>query len=137
MPWGQLADAAASYREAIGIYSELGRATTPPYPIAGLARVALALGNIDEALIHVTDIEARIDAGEDVNGAADLLWTCHQVLMAAKGPRANEILIRAHALLTERADLLDGADRETFLGNVPSHRAIIAARSASNSGAGS
>jgi hypothetical protein len=29
--------------------------------------------------------------------------------------------------LTERAQLLDAADRATFLGNVPSHRAIMTA----------
>lgn len=60
---GQLVDAAVSYREAVAIYREVGRSSPPPEPLAGLARVALALGNIDEALIHADDVEALIDAG--------------------------------------------------------------------------
>jgi len=34
---------------------------------------------------------------------------------------------RSHRLLSERAESLGGAERATFLGNVPSHRAIVAA----------
>ena len=134
---GRLVDAAVSYGEAIAIYREVGRSSPPPEPLAGLARVALARGNIDEALIHAAEVEALIDAGECVHSSAALLWICHQVLVAAREPRANEILIRAHSLLTEGADRLDEADRETFLGSVPSHRAIMTAWVASNAGIGS
>jgi len=49
------------------------------------------------------------------------------VLAAAKSSRADDVLTRAHSVLTERAGLLDGADRATFLGNVPAHRAIMTA----------
>jgi hypothetical protein len=87
----------------------------------------------DEGLAHVAQVEARIDAGECMNEAAVLLWTCHTVLLAAGAPRANAVLIRAHSLLTEQAKLLDEADRTTFLGNVPSHRAIMTACAAAAS----
>jgi len=89
--------------------------------------------NIEKALAHVADVEAGIDAGDDLNGAAELLWACYMVLDTARSPRAHEVLIRAHSVLTERAKLLDEADRTTFLGNVPSHRAIMTAWAALSS----
>jgi hypothetical protein len=49
------------------------------------------------------------------------------VLVAADSPRANDVLRRAHSLLTERAKLVDVDDRATFLGNVASHHAIMTA----------
>jgi tetratricopeptide (TPR) repeat protein len=124
---GRLSDAADSYHHALGMYRERGRAKVPLEPFAGLARVAVALGDIEEGLTHVTRIEAEIDAGDDLNGAPGLLWACYSVLAAARAPRANEVLVRSHALLAERAQLLDEADRATFLGKVPSHRAIMTA----------
>ena len=124
---GQLVDAADSYQRALAIYGEPSGVRVPLELFAGLARVAAALGNLAEALAYVARIEAGIDTGDDLNGAPALLWTCHGVLVAAGSPRANDVLRRAHSLLTERAKLVDAADRATFLGNVPSHRAIMAA----------
>lgn len=129
----RLPDAADSYHHALRIYRELGRAKVPLEPFAGLARVAAALGHIEEGLAHAVRVEAEIDAGDDLNGVPGLLWACHTVLAAARSPRANEVLMRAHSLLTERAELLDEADRAPFLGNVPSHRAIMTAWASSSS----
>ena len=42
-------------------------------------------------------------------------------------PRAAEFLERAHALLSERAALLDDAERASFLADVPTNRAVAAA----------
>jgi hypothetical protein len=53
--------------------------------------------------------------------------TCHEVLAAAAQPRAAEFLEHAHRLLSERAEPLGAAERATFLGNVPTNRAIVAA----------
>jgi hypothetical protein len=122
-----LTDAADSYQLALGMYRKLGHVKVPLEPLVGLARVAAALGHIEEGLAHVARVEAEIDAGNDLNGAPALLWVCHAVLASARSPRANEVLTRAHSILTERAQLLDAADRATFLGNVPSHRAIMTA----------
>jgi tetratricopeptide (TPR) repeat protein len=122
---GQLGEAADSYHHALRIYGELGRTRGLLYPFAGLARVTAGLGNLEEALAHVARVEAAITDGDEPNGAPGLLWICHTVLVAARSPRAKEVLLRAHSLLTERATLLDEADRESFLGNVPSHRAIM------------
>ena len=127
---GQADEAAAGYRESVSIYHEIGRPTMPPEPIAGLARLALARESIVEATHLIADIVAHFDAGGTVDGTEDPLWiylTCHQVLAAAASPRAAEFLARAHELLMRRAEPLEPAERATFLGNVPSHRAILAA----------
>jgi class 3 adenylate cyclase/tetratricopeptide (TPR) repeat protein len=127
---GRLDEAANGYRESLAIYHDIGRPTMPPEPLAGLARLALARGAVVEAMHIGADIVAHFDAGGSVEGTEDPLWiylSCHQVLSAAGSPRAAEFLERAHEMLMQRAQPLAEAERETFLGNVPSHRAIVAA----------
>jgi tetratricopeptide (TPR) repeat protein len=132
---GQLTDAAESYRHALRLCRQLGRTAQQLYAFAGLALATAGLGDIEEALAYVARIEAAVGAGDEPNGAPGLLWACHRVLVTAKSSRAKDVLTRAHSRLTERATLLDEADRGTFLGNVPWHRAIVKA-SAASSGAG-
>jgi tetratricopeptide (TPR) repeat protein len=127
---GQRDAATACYRESVSIYHEIGRPTMPPEPIAGLARLALAREAVVEAMHLVADIVVHFDAGGTVDGTEDPLWiylTCHEVMRATASPRADEFLARAHALLMQRAEPLEPAERGTFLGNVPSHQAIVAA----------
>jgi class 3 adenylate cyclase/tetratricopeptide (TPR) repeat protein len=123
-------EAAACYRESASIFREIGRPTMPPEPIAGLARLALARGDLVEAKSTIAEVVAHFDAGGSVDGTEDPLWiylTCHDVLSAAGEPRAREFLRLAHEQLMSRAVLLGDAERATFLANVPSHRAIVAA----------
>jgi len=127
---GEWDDASACYQAALALFRELGRATMPPEPIAGLARVALARGDIAGAMATIAEVIAHFDGGGSVDGTEDPLWiylTCHEVLAAAAAPRSAEFLERTHRLLSERAEPLGAAERATFLGNVPSHRAIVAA----------
>jgi len=131
-------DAAACYRASLALFRELGRATMPPEPIAGLARIALARGDIDGAMKTIGEVIAHFDAGGSVDGTEDPIWiylTCHQVLAAAGSPRAAEFLDRAHALLSERAASLGDAERASFLANVPTNRAVAAAWAAAGRGA--
>ena len=126
----QWEEAAACYRESTAIYREIGRPTMPPEPIAGLARLALARGAAEEAATILAEVIAHFDADGSVDGTEDPLWiylTCHLVLAATGAERAPEFLRRAFAVLSERAEALGEAERTTFLGNVPSHRAIVAA----------
>ncbi len=135
---GEAEQAAVCYRASVAIYHEIGRPTMPPEPIAGLARLALARGSVVEAMHLVADVVAHFDAGGTVDGTEDPLWiylTCHDVLAAAASPRAIEFLRRAHEILMQRAAPLEPAERATFLGNVPSHRAIVAAWAALPPGA--
>ena len=73
------------------------------YPLTGLALATARLGNIEEALAYVARIETAIGEGDEPNGAPGLLWGCHTVLVAAGSPRAQEVLIRAHSMPTERS----------------------------------
>jgi predicted ATPase/class 3 adenylate cyclase len=127
---GEWDEAAACYRESASIFREIGRPTMPPEPIAGLARLALARGDLAVARATIAEVVAHFDAGGSVDGTEDPLWiylTCHDVLGAAGEARAVEFLRLAHSQLMDRAALLGDAERATFLGNVPSHRAIVAA----------
>jgi predicted ATPase/class 3 adenylate cyclase len=122
---GRARDASDSYHRAVAINREAGRTTPWLEPFAGLARVAVALGNPEEALARVAHIETGIEAGGDPNSTPELLWVCYEVLEAVRSSRASEVLARAHSALIERASLLEEADRATFLGDVPAHRAIM------------
>ncbi len=123
-------EAASCYRESASLFREIGRPTMPPEPIAGLARLALARGDVAHARETIAEVIAHFDAGGSVDGTEDPLLiylTCHDVLRAAGESRAHEFLHRAHEQLMSRADLLGEAERATFLANVPSHRSIVAA----------
>ena len=61
--------------------------TMPPEPLAGLARLALARGDVGAATAIIGEVVAHFDAGGSVDGTEDPLWihlTCHQVLAAAR-----------------------------------------------------
>ena len=127
---GELDEAAACYQASLALFREIGRTTMPPEPIAGLARIALASGNVEGAMTTVAEIVAHFDGGGSIDGTEDPLWiylTCHDVLAAAGSPRAGEFLTRAHGLLSERAALLGDEERASFLAKVPTNRAVVAA----------
>ncbi len=120
--------AAAEYHASLALFRETGRATMLPEPIAGLARIALARGDLDGAKLAIAEVVAHFDVGGTVDGTEDPLWiylTCYQVLAAAGMPRAATFLSQAHALLMARAAPLGDEERASFLNNVSSHRAIV------------
>ncbi len=98
---------------------------------AGLARVALARGDLPAAMRHVQHMLERHAASDFVTNAemprrVDLI--CHLVLSSAGDPRAEAWLRRAHGeLLSTAATISDESLREGFLNNSPDHRAILAA----------
>jgi len=125
---GESDDASSCYQAALTLFREIGRATMPPEPMAGLARIALARGDIAGAMATIAEVVAHFDNGGSVEGTEDPLWiylTCHEVLATAAEPRSGEFLERAYQLLGERAEPLDAAERAMFLDNVPTNRAII------------
>jgi class 3 adenylate cyclase/tetratricopeptide (TPR) repeat protein len=137
---GRLDEAEERYRASAALFRAIGRTTMPYEPLAGLARVALARGDVAAARATVDEIVAHFDGGGSVDGTEDPLWihlTCHDVLAAAGAPRAREFLERGHALLQQRSAALDAGERDAFLGNVPTHRRIVAAsRAAGPEGGG-
>ena len=133
---GDASHASAAYQDSLDIYSAIGRPGMRPEPLSGLARVALTQGANDEALRHVGEIVAHFDAGGTVDSTEDptlIYLTCHQVMAVVGAPRAREFLLRAHERMMEQASALDPADCKSFLGNVPTSRAVLAAWNAEQS----
>jgi tetratricopeptide (TPR) repeat protein len=127
---GHLMQAAMAYQDALALYEELGRTHMTPEPRAGLARLALANGNLSEALAQVEGILSVLAqyprAGLDK--PLPIYLTCYRVLEANQDPRAASVLKAASALLDESAShFTEEFQRQAFLNNVPSHRELMQA----------
>jgi hypothetical protein len=98
---------------------------------AGLARAAVAQGDLATALAHVSEILAYLAEGGGLQGTWEPLriyLTCYQVLQLAGDQKADEILETAFNLLEELASRIpDQAYRSLFLEKVPWHREILSA----------
>jgi len=125
---GQLDEAANAYRGAVALQRELGRLNQAMEPLAGLARVALAQGDLQQALAHVEGILSYLETGT-LDGTIDpfqIHLTCYRVLHANGDPRAREVLTTAYHLLQERAaKITDEVMRHSFLENVAAQRALV------------
>ncbi len=133
---GEWQAAAAAYEEALRLRRELGQYGLLIDDWAGLAHVALAQGQAEQALGRMEDILAWIDANglEGIEYPLQVYLTCYRILKgtADEDPvaleRARVVLSTAHSALMERADgIRDEALRRKFLENVKSNREIIAA----------
>ena len=100
-------------------------------PVSGLARVALAAGDLDTALAHAEQLLAHQAAGGSFDGTEEPLLlplTCWRVLHAARDPRADAVLNAAMAELRTQADRIqDEAARNDFMNRVPHHFEIVQA----------
>jgi class 3 adenylate cyclase len=98
---------------------------------AGLARAALAQGDMATALREVEQLIAHITQGEitaDSPASRVVELSCYQVLAQTGDARAAHWLARVHdALQAEAAALPDARWRQSFLNNIPQHRAIVSA----------
>jgi tetratricopeptide (TPR) repeat protein len=138
---GELEEGRAAYQEALGLRRELGQAHLATEPLAGLARVALARGDltgagryIDEILSHLEKGAPGSGGGHPLNGTDEpirILLTCYQVLRAYRDSRADKVLAEAYQLLQERsAKIEDAALRRSYLENVRANREILRERQA-------
>ena len=97
---------------------------------AGLARVALARGELPQSLAPVQALIDHLAAGGTLLGtdSRPIRLTCHLALARVGDPRAAEVLADAYAeLQTRAAGITDAALRDSFLNEVSEHRRIIAA----------
>jgi predicted ATPase/predicted negative regulator of RcsB-dependent stress response len=128
---GQYQGATAAYQEALGIWLELGQPNIATESLAGLARVALASGDLAQARQHAGEILDYVEEMGSIAGTDEdflIYLTCYRVLRATQDPRAREILGTAHALLQRWAvQIADDELRHSFLQNVTVHREIIQA----------
>jgi hypothetical protein len=127
---GQPAAAAGAYKDEMAVALQHKLAETADSEV-GLARAALALGDMPLALAHVQRVLDRDAVSTWVSDAGTprrVELVCYLVLSSAGDTRADVWLQRAHAQLrTTAANIADDTLREGFLNNVPDHRAILAA----------
>jgi hypothetical protein len=131
MALGRFADARLAFHQAESIGQKIGSAWRFD-ALAGLARAALAAGDLDEAMRLVEMLMDQLlsaRALDEVDLPRLIELTCYKVLAAARDPRAMGILARAQdALLTQADDIPDAALRLSFLDNIPEHREIVKLR---------
>jgi tetratricopeptide (TPR) repeat protein len=133
---GKLKAAAKAYSQAEHLRGELGQPGLAMDDLAGLARVALAQGDVEEAAGRVEEILAWIEdnGSEGIEYPLQVYLTCHCVLRArgeddpAAVERAYSVLSTARADLMERAaNISDEGLRQKFLENVRTNREILSA----------
>ena len=133
---GRLSEAEQAYQKASDSGYATGRPRQSIEARAGLARVAVARGDTDLALIQVKEILAYMEANTPPKGSSHPLdgtqepfriyLTCCQVLKANNDPRAPIILTDAYNLLqTRAANISDEELRNCFLNNVAANREIV------------
>ena len=123
----QWTDARAAYQQAVSLCEMLAAPTLAAEAHAGLANVASAMGNGDEALAHVEAVLGLLVEHPQV-GVDEPFTTYlagYHVLAAAGDPRARAILAQGHVLLMGYAGHIeDQALRKSFLENVAEHREL-------------
>jgi tetratricopeptide (TPR) repeat protein len=118
-------EARAAFQEAIAIRQGMGATHLEMDSRAGLARVALAEGNLGEAMQHLETILAFLAQGGSLPDPISTYLVCYEVLQRHHDPRAHEILQTAYLHLQENAEKIqEEAIRLSFLKNVPWHRKL-------------
>jgi len=119
--------AAASYTDAIACYTKIGNQPEATEAQAGLAALALAQGDRDQAQRWV-DAILPVLAAQPCAGLTTPFFTyltCYRVLTANQDPRANVLLEQGWRLLQDYATgITDPAQRRDFLAGVAVHRAL-------------
>ena len=127
---GRHAQAKAAYERARSVATDIDDGQRFDAS-AGLARTALAEGDLEHALQDVDALFAHLASAHNFEGAEQsrqILLTCYRVLQRAGDPRAAEVLGLAHAELQAKAAMIDNpALRDSFLNNLSEHRDIVAA----------
>lgn len=99
-------------------------------PALAQAQHDLERQSLDAALAQIEPLATLLVAGQNLPGVDDprsIELTCYQVLVEAGEARAEPVLQVAHRNLQAAAASLDDGGRQSFLHNIPFHRAINAA----------
>jgi hypothetical protein len=123
-------DAADVYRQSLDLRHHLGEYQLAVDSRAGLARAALAQGDLIQACAQADAILSHIETSS-LDGAAEPLrvyLACYLALKAGRDARTQNVLASGYDLLQERAaGIGDEVLRRSFLENVPAHRELAAA----------
>jgi tetratricopeptide (TPR) repeat protein len=127
---GQYEAAADSYRQALTLRYVMAQINLVQEPVAGLARIALAMGDKPEGLRYVKQILHHLES-KTLEGTEEpfrVYLTCYQALAANHDDRANGFLEYAHHELRTWAERIkDEALRVAFMNNIPAHRDLVTA----------
>jgi tetratricopeptide (TPR) repeat protein len=132
---GRWADAAADYEAALALRGDNRAAAIED--TAGLARVALGLGDLPLALQRTQTCLAYIEANgvEGIEFPLTVYLTCYDILRVAAQPQAHAVLTQAHGLLRRRAEAVsDTAARQRMLSQVAAYRRVQEAWEAGDDG---
>jgi serine/threonine protein kinase/tetratricopeptide (TPR) repeat protein len=123
-------EALSAYRQSLELRQEMRQHFLVVEPLAGLARTLHARGDNAAALQHVNTILDQLRA-ENLDGLEepfDVYLVCYRILGSTEPSRATAVLKTAYRLLQERAmQINDETQRGSFLNNVATHQALIAA----------
>ena len=128
---GELTAAAEAFAQALALKQEIEQVAWSQEDRAGLARIALAQGQIETALAHARQgLTWLRDKGlEGIEHPMQVYLSLWQVLVAAgEQAEADRLLTEAYRRVMDRAGRLeDETTRRSFLENVAENRAIVAA----------
>lgn len=128
---GDLDEATATYQKAMNLRRELGQDSLAIDDLAGLARVAMARNDHQQALTHIEEILAWLEENgpDGIEYPFQVYLTCYHVLAASTEDRqeqARTILAEAHTMLLDQANGITDPDlRRSFLENVAANREIL------------
>lgn len=121
-------EAHAAYQEAVQIRQQLGETNRAMESRAGLARVYLAEGKLEQAQGQTEAILQHL-AHQTLDGTEEpflVYLTCYEVLQTSQSDRAQNLLQSAYEQLQARAaQITDPKLRRSFLENVTVHAQLM------------
>ncbi|MBN1661133.1 MAG: tetratricopeptide repeat protein, partial [Anaerolineae bacterium] len=127
---GRLPEARQAYARSHAARRAAGHPALLAETAAGLADVALSLGQVSAAREHVDAILPLLETGT-LTGAVEPVrayLACYRVLRATGDPAARRVLATARRLLKSQAAQIPNQDaRRAFLASCAEHRAIVQA----------
>ncbi len=133
---GERAAARQSFERGLAISQELGRLSLAVEAQAELAGLALAEGDLAEALRRAEGVLGYLLTGtlDNSNAPALIFLNLYRVLTAAGDARATEVLRSGRSFLDGRsAQIADEDSRRAFREAVPHNAELLALSSALNS----
>lgn len=126
---GQSKDAELAYRRAYEWQLGQNQPVLATEPLAGLAQVMLAAGDVPQAADYVEQILPHLEPDVPLYNVQEpfwVWWVCYTVLVAAGNGRSAAILQKAYShLQTQAATIANIQTRDMFLNQITAHRQII------------
>ncbi len=126
---GRRDEAMPYYDEAIAKWRELGDLPLEMETRAGLVRLALARGEVAEAL-SITEVilqAIETDGLARTDEQLQIYYTCYEALQAANDPRAEPLMERMRYVLRQKSSKIEDLYlRIIFIVRIPAHSIIVA-----------